>query len=119
MLNDLRGLKLLQQFSLCSWLNVFLQFVFVAVKLLGKTICSLENISDLDGTAMKILLLKFVLSDQKLFVSVAILDQSWSCPIIHSARKVHKATFSSFSSCQTIVVPCLAFFPFINSAVKS
>lgn len=58
MLNDLRGLKLLQQFSLCSWLNVSLQFVFVAVKLLTKTICSREkNPSLLDGRAMKILLL--------------------------------------------------------------
>lgn len=43
MLNDLRDLKLLQQFTLCSWLNVSPQFVFVAVKLLTKTICSVKK----------------------------------------------------------------------------
>lgn len=58
MLNDLRGLKLLQQFTLCSWLNVSPQFVFVAVKLLTETICSVKkNNSLLDWSAMKILLL--------------------------------------------------------------
>lgn len=43
MLNDVRDLKLLQHFPLCSWLKVSLQFVFVDVKLLTITICSLEK----------------------------------------------------------------------------
>ena len=90
MLNDLWGLKLPQQFSLCSWLNVSLQFVFVAVKLLTKTMCSLETSFALRLQSNEDITFDVVLSDQRLFVSVGVLNCSLRRPIIHSAQKVQR-----------------------------
>lgn len=89
MLNDLRGLKLFQQFTLCSWLNVSPQFVFVAVKLLTETICSVKKKNfSLGLECNEDITFDVVLSEQRLLVSVGILNRNSRCPIKYSTQKV-------------------------------